>query len=755
MLDENTKNLPSGTPVDEDKNESKNVEKESEKANIPEEVVSEEKTKAEKESAEPSEGKQKLTSDAPTDSDDKPEAEETDKGVDKPENDGKPKEVAKQETEIPFKAELKSEDKSKPENESKTGAELKSEDESKPENESKTGAESKPENESKPEAGSKPEKDEKTGNEDKKTTETTVDKESKESVKIQIPSIQFSKLSLDDLVKMFEEFLMEYDIKDIKNQIEELKSNFTKKFNALLREKREEHESQGGDKSDFYYESPVKQKFDALIREYKKKRQQYYRDIEREQKQNLEIKLALIEELKDLIDSAEPATMYKSFKDLQEKWRSVGQIPRANYNDVWRTYHHHVERFYDLLHLNNDFRDLDFKHNLEEKTKLVETAEKLAQQEDVNNAFKELQILHRMWKEDIGPVAREHREEIWNRFSEATKKIHKKRHELQDRLQEKYKENVGLKLEVIERIKAMDLSEVNSHKLWQEQIKKLEKMRDEFFAIGKVPRSKSEEVWQQFRQATREFNKAKNNFYKSLKKGQAENLKRKMELVEKAESMKDSEVWEEATEMFKKIQAEWKTIGHVPRKDSDAIWKRFKAACNHYFDRLHEKKSDVTKDQSKAIDSKKSLLNEIKGLLDSKDLSIDLLEEQIKKWRDLGSVPAKMRHLESKFGKVLDTAYKKLGLEKEEAEFLKFKNLVDSYVDSNNHRRLDSEQMFVRKKVDEVTREIKQLENNISFISNASEDNPLVKNVYKNIEEQKKELEGWKKKLDYISRLEY
>ncbi len=560
---------------------------------------------------------------------------------------------------------------------------------------------------------------------------------------------------MDDLTKILDDFLRDYDIQDIRQQIEELKTVFSKKFKALLKEKREEHVKAGGEETGFYFDSPIKAKFDALIRDYKRKRQQYYKDIEREQKENLELKLKLIDELKELIDTAEPATMYKSFKDLQERWRAVGQIPRANYNDVWRTYHHHVERFYDLLHLNNDFRDLDFKHNLEEKTRLVERAEKLAQDSDVNHAFKELQILHRLWKEEIGPVAREHREEIWSRFSEATKQIHKKRHELQDQLEEKYRANVDLKLKVIEKIRAIDLSQINSHKLWQDQIKKLEEMREEFFAIGKVPRAKSEAVWQEFRKATREFNSAKNDFYKSLKKGQSENLRKKLELVEKAESLKDSEDWDEATEVFKKIQADWKTIGHVPRKDSDKIWKRFKSACNHYFDRLHEKKSDITQEQAKVIEAKKGMLDEIKSFLDSKEITLESVDEYRKQWRNLGRLPEKVRHLESKFGKQLDVAYKKLGLDKQESEFFKFKNLVDGYAEDNNTRKLDNEQLFVRKKVDEITREIKQLENNISFISNASEDNPLVKNVYKNIDNYKKDLEVWKKKLDYLSHMDY
>ena len=579
--------------------------------------------------------------------------------------------------------------------------------------------------------------------------------EKKENVKAVIPIIQFAKLSIDDLVKTLEEFLREHDIRDVRNQIEELKVNFLRKFRTLINEKKEEFVKAGGEATEFFYSSPVKNKFDELIREYKRKRQQFYKDVEREQNENLELRHKLIDELKDLIDTAEPSTMYKNFKVVQERWRAVGQIPRAQYNDVWRTYHHHVERFYDLLHLNNDFRDLDFKHNLEEKTKLVETAEKLAEDDDVNHSFKELQILHRLWKEEIGPVAREHREEVWNRFSEATKKIHKKRHELQDKLEEKYKANVDLKLAVVERIKSMDFSAVNSHKLWQDQIKKLDEFREEFFAIGKIPKSKSDEVWQRFRDATRDFNAAKNNFYKGLKKEQAVNLASKLELVEKAESLKETEEWEEATEMFKKIQAQWKTIGHVPRRDSDKIWKRFKDACNHYFDRLHEKKSDITKDQSQLIDDKKKLMDDLKSLIDTKELTLEEIEEQVKKWRNLGGLPAKVRHLENKFIKVLDAAYKKLGIEKDEADFLRFKNLMDSHAEQRNGRKLDSEQLFLRKKVDEVTKEIKQLENNISFISNASEDNPLVKNVYKNIEENKKDLKVWKRKLDYVARLDY
>ena len=590
---------------------------------------------------------------------------------------------------------------------------------------------------------------------------TKEEEESKEAVQSksdvkEIPAFDLAVLSLDGIVQMMQKLLKEFDIKDVRNQLESLKVAFQKKFKALIQEQKEAFVKAGGEIADFTYSEPVKRQFDELLNEYKRKRQEFYKDLERVQKENLELKLSLIDELKNLIDNAEPSSMYKEFKNLQDRWREVGQIPHGKYNDVWRTYHHHVERFYDLLHLNNDFRDLDFKHNFEEKSKLIEKAEALAGEEDVNHAFKELQLLHRMWKEDIGPVAREFREEVWHKFSEATKKIHKRRHAYQDKLDEKFKANVDLKLAVIDKIKAIDIEKNQNHKDWQASIKKLEALRDEFFAIGKVPKTKNEEIWQLFRAATRDFNAKKNNFYKGIKKDQAENLKKKMTLVEQAESLKDSEEWDIATEVFKKVQAEWKKIGHVPRQDSDKIWKRFKDACNHYFERLHEKQNVMDKDQSAIIENKKEFMESLKEQIEAgKELTLEFVQKGLDDWRTLGVLPHKVKHLDAKFHKLLDTAYKKLDLDKDEVAFLKFQSSVNAMVDQRNVRKLDSEQLFIRRKIDDITKEIKQLENNISFISNASEDNPLVRNVYNNIEEYKKSLEIWKRKIEYMKKLEY
>ncbi|MCB0474030.1 MAG: DUF349 domain-containing protein [Flavobacteriaceae bacterium] len=570
--------------------------------------------------------------------------------------------------------------------------------------------------------------------------------------------LDYSKVSLEELVKELHFIIKNESVYKAKNKVDRIRYAFNQKFNELLKKQKESFLAEGGNIIDFHYTNPQKAAFNDLLFEYKTKRELYYKKLEEEQRDNLARRLELIEELKQLIDNAEPATMYGQFKELQEKWRAIGKIPRSKYNDTWRTYQHHVERFYDLLHLSNDFRDLDFKHNLEEKLKLVERAEELVKSDDLQYSFKELQALHKMWKEDIGPVAREHREAVWERFSEATKKIHERRHELIKQLESKYEENAEKKREVIAKINNL-LSggkEITSHKLWQQKIKELEKLRQEFFGMGLVPKNLNEKIWKEFKEATHNFNTQKNTFYKQIKKEQLLNLEKKNALIEKAEQYKDSENWEEATEVMKQVQAEWKNIGHVPRKYSDKIWKRFKDACNHYFDRLHELQDEENKDQIEQFNKKKELLANLKSQADSENkLTLKVINEYVDSWHKLGRLSNGMGHIEAKFNKLVNSLYSKLDMDAKDLAMLKFRTIVDGYLSSGNYRKLDNEQLFVRKKVDELTREIQQLENNISFISNADDDNPILKNVHQSIDNYNEQLSIWKAKLDYLTSIEY
>ena len=579
-----------------------------------------------------------------------------------------------------------------------------------------------------------------------------VEAEKDTSKEDETPIVDYATLSLEELVEELKKTLANNPVQKIKSQVEGVKGAFNQKFGALLAEKKAAFLEEGGNSIDFQFSSPVKSEYNKLLSEYKKQRDSYYNELEKQLSENLEKRLNVIEQLKDLIENADTSTMYKSFRALQDTWRTIGPVSKNHYNDTWKTFHHHVERFYDLLHLSNDFRDLDFKHNLEEKLKIIEKAEALAEEADINLAFKELQELHKVWKEDIGPVSQEMREDVWKKFSEATKKIHDRRHDHFREMRSKYQEIILKKLEVVERLNAYDTSNNKTHNHWQKSIKEVEALRQEYFNAGKLPYSKSEEVWQKFKGATKKFNSAKNVFYKQEKSGQQENLQKKIALIELAESLKDSEDWEIATNSLKKIQSDWKKIGHVPRKFSDDIWKRFKSACNHYFDRYHQQRNSLNKEQQVVVDSKKAFLETVKEL---KEPTKDTILEVINNWRNLGSLPRNARHLEGKFNKLIDRAFSGLSLDKKEISMLKFTNVVDGYAADNDVRKLDSEQMFVRKKIDEVVREIQQLENNLGFFSNAKDDNPLVLNVKKRVTEFKEDLSVWKEKLSYIKKLDY
>ena len=584
------------------------------------------------------------------------------------------------------------------------------------------------------------------------SVEKVVDKAQDDVKTEKVVATDYTILSLEELVKELQNILSNNPVNKIKDQIEVIKSAFNIKFGALLAEKKKVFLEEGGNVIDFQFTSSVKGDYNSLLSDYKKQRDAHYNAIDKQMNDNLDKRVQVIEGLKSLIENADANTMYKEFRVLQDTWRSIGAVSKTRYNDTWKTYHHHVERFYDLLHLSNDFRDLDFKNNLEEKLKIILKAEALAASADVNEAFKELQELHKIWKEDIGPVAKDVREDVWQKFSAITKEIHDKRHEHFRDMKSKYQDIIALKLAVVERFNAYDTSNNKTHKDWQNSIVETEKLRQEYFNAGKLPYAKSEEVWQKFKTATKKFNSSKNHFYKDEKSEQQENLKKKIALIEIAESLKESEDWEIATEAMKKVQADWKKIGHVPRKFSDDIWNKFKAACNSYFDRYHDQKNSVSKEQQANVDAKKAFLETLK---EEKEHTKESVLDAIKTWQELGQLPRNVRYLEGKFNKQIDRLLEGLSLDKKEVAMLKFTHVIDGLFVNEDFRKLDSEQLFIRKKMDEVVKEMQQLENNLGFFSNAKDDNPLVLNVKNRVNEFKEDLKIWKEKLSYLRKLDY
>jgi hypothetical protein len=573
----------------------------------------------------------------------------------------------------------------------------------------------------------------------------------------EIPMLNYEILSMDELVIELEKLSVVEKVMSIKDHVEEIKNSFLAKYNHLIEEKKEEFVAENPEsKEEFHYHLPLKSKFDQLYSLFRDKKNAHFKSLQNNLKTNLELRLAIVEELKELINPQENIKdTLKHFNELRERWKNAGSIPKDKYNHVWNNYHFHVENFYDYLHLDREARDLDFKHNLEQKQKIVARVEELVLEADINKAFRELQDLHKIWKEDIGPVSREHREEIWNRFSDLTKQMHDKREVLFEAERGTESENLASKNDIIAQIEVLATEKVTVHSQWQGQIDKVEALRNAFFAAGKVPADVNESTWAAFKTAVRNFNTFKNSFYKDIKKEQQDNLNKKIALVAKAKVLQTSEDFVTTTPLMKQIQEEWKLIGHVPRKNSDAIWAEFKAACNHYFDILKAQKTDVNVEEVEAFDKKKAYLETLRQfqLIGEHKADLDAIKLHIENWKSFGKVPFTRRHIEGKFNKILDALFEKLSLSKKETEMVRFSNRVGNLSDSNDTRKLENEKIFLMRKIEEVQNEIFQLENNIQFFANtrnAKKENSIVLEVRKNIAIHKESLDVWKEKLKQI-----
>jgi hypothetical protein len=570
----------------------------------------------------------------------------------------------------------------------------------------------------------------------------------------EVETKDYHNMTMDTLVEEFASLVKNHPVQAISKQFNQLKEEFNNQYSELVDTKKEEFLAEGGNIIDFRYTSNAKNHFNTIYGEYKTLRNAYYKNLEDGLKNNLAKRTEIIEDIKSLLNVEEDINnTYKHFKELQEKWKTAGAIPRDRYNTVWNTYHHHVERFYDFLHLNRDLRDLDFKHNLEQKQKIVLRADELSQHTDVMYAFRELQLLHKTWKEDIGPVGKEHREEIWDKFSAATKIIHNKRQAYYSDIDKTYEANLIVKNELISKIKEISTQKVINHKGWQEKIKDVETLREAFFKAGKVPSKLTEKTWSDFKQAVRDFNKNKNLYYKSLKKEQLDNLNKKLALITLAKENNTSDDFATVTPLMKKIQADWRTIGHVPRKDSDKIWKQFKEACNFYFDRLHSKRDEANAVEMESYTAKETYLATITELKLEGDHNekINTIKNHIAHWKSLGHVPRNKKKINDAFNKVIDGLFGQLDMDKNEADIIRYNNKISAL--EGDQRALENELLFVKRKVDEMKSEINQLENNLGFFANAKADNPLVKEVHKKLDLHKKNLATWKQKLQQVKAL--
>lgn len=557
-------------------------------------------------------------------------------------------------------------------------------------------------------------------------------------------SIDYKTMSLEVLVATLKKLIDENPIQDIKEQASAIRASFYYQYNEQLDKAKDAFVQEGGNEIDFEYSQPIQTEFKDLWKSYVEKKNNHYQKIAKELTSNLAKREEIISSIKALVEKGEVSNTYKEFQQLVSDWKEVGPVSSDKYQETWGNYHLYVEQYYDLLHINNDLRAIDFKHNLEAKNQIIEKAKELLEHSDVQFAFNELQVLHKIWKEETGPVAKEFREPVWEEFSALSNAIHDKRAVLLEELRNVEEKNYEQKLAKIQEIKTFDFSKNKTFGDWKKSIDAFEVLKEEFLAIGKIPKNKNKEVWDVFKESTREFNSAKNNFFKEIKASQNEAIASKKALIEEALAWKDSDDFEAATEVFKRIQAAWKRVGFVPRKQADILWKEFKGVCDAYFDRLNNVKKEGTAEEQENLVKKEAFLAKLAEV----EINVDSYKDLLKEWIAYGLVPSQKNKIDQD---ILHLITKELALPKDkvEAEFIKYQ-LKIAYLLAIDSKKLYTEYDQLRKEVDTVTKDLKQLENNLGFFSNSKKGNPLFDTVMKSIATEKEKLVLAKKKMKYL-----
>ncbi len=539
-------------------------------------------------------------------------------------------------------------------------------------------------------------------------------------------------LELEEYPNYLNKLLNQSDWIKQNDNISILKNNFENKFQSKLQKKKNEFIKKGGNEIDFYYTPSYKKEFYDLLKNYKYRKNQYFKELSNKQTKNLVRKREIIEEIKNLIDKSQHDNhTYKKFKILQEGFYSTGQVPRSENNNIWQTYKFHVERFYDLLHLNRELRDFDYKNNYEEKIKIIEKAEKLSDLNDIHTAVRELNNLHRLWKNELGPVPREKREELWNRFQKATKKIHEQKNQYIKNIDSIKLKNYELKMNLIEKIKKLSESEISNHNKWQNSIQKVDELKKKFIEIGNVPRNKNKDLWNSFREVTRMFNKEKNNFYKNIKILEKKSLESKQKLIEEVENILNDEDWRNYIKRIKEIQIEWKNTGRVSKKYSERMWSKFRSITNEYFEKYKNK--SLNKKEIEIIEKHKEFINNLKTEkipLTPKKFESFIIEKSIV-WSKIRNND--IGNQEKNLLKFFNDKWNEISIPKNKLDIKKYQTKL--YFIQNDKNLINDEHKLLRKKIEEITNELNQLENNLEFFSESSTNNPLLVEVNDKIKE--------------------
>lgn len=539
-----------------------------------------------------------------------------------------------------------------------------------------------------------------------------------------------------------------------KQELDSLKQIFYKLHNAEQEAARKAFIENGGAAEDFAPQpDAVEITFKETMASIKEKRSALANELEKQKEDNLQVKLSIIEELKELVESPDDANKsYNEFKKLQQQWNEVKLVPQGKVNELWKNYQLYVEKFYDILKLNNEFREYDFKKNLEIKTHLCEAAEKLAEEPDVVSAFHQLQKLHQEFR-DTGPVAKELRDEIWNRFKTASTAVNRRHQQHFESLKEAEQHNLDQKTVICEIVEAIEYDELKTFTAWESKTQEVIALQNKWKTIGFAPQKMNVKIFERFRRACDDFFKKKGEFFKSLKEGMNANLEKKKELCEKAEALKDSTDWKETADMLVKLQKEWKAIGPVPKKYSDTIWKRFITACDFFFEQKNKATSSQRSVEQENLEKKKEIIARLTVLEESADTEEASKEvrELMKEWNSIGHVPFKEKDkIYKQYHGLIDQLFDKFNISASNKRLSNFRSSI-SNIQGDGSQSLYREREKLVRTYENMKNELQTYENNLGFLTSSSKKgNSLLTEINRKVEKLKADLELVLQKIKVI-----
>ena len=539
-----------------------------------------------------------------------------------------------------------------------------------------------------------------------------------------------------------------------KQELDGLKQTFYKIHNAEIEAAKKTFVENGGAEEEFIAQpSGVEEEFKSLMAAIKEKRSALAAEIEKQKEENLQVKLSIIEELKELVESPDDANKsYNEFKKLQQQWNEVKLVPQAKVNELWKNYQLYVEKFYDILKLNNEFREYDFKKNLEIKTHLCEAAEKLADEQDVVSAFHQLQKLHQEFR-DTGPVAKELRDEIWNRFKAASTAVNRRHQQHFEALKETEQHNLDQKTVICEIVEAIEFDQLKTFAAWETKTQEVIALQNKWKTIGFAPQKMNVKIFERFRKACDEFFKKKGEFFKLLKEGMNANLEKKKALCEKAESLKDSTEWKETAEILTKLQKEWKTIGPVSKKYSDAVWKRFITACDYFFEQKGKATSSQRSVEQENLEKKKAIIARLTAIDETTDADEASKEvrELMKEWNGIGHVPFKEKdRLYKQYHGLIDQLFDRFNISASNKKLSNFKSSIGN-IQSGGSQSIYREREKLVRTYENMKNELQTYENNLGFLTTSSKKgNSLLTEINRKVEKLKADLELVLQKIKVI-----